>query len=132
MPIAADVNVGSRRRQAFSDGHHAYVGSALNSLFPRLRRHLRVDKPLRWHIDYLRQVASVVRIYYRLGTERIECETASRVAALDGAEAIPRFGSSDCRCASHLFRLPTGTELELGPGWVALDVDERDPLSALA
>ena len=42
-------------------------------------------------------------IAIRPGTDRRECETATTVAGLPGGtRPVPGFGSSDCRCRSHL------------------------------
>ena len=82
-----------------------YAGSAMNGLTARLARHQRSEKRLRWHIDYLLH-APGVRLLASLpfpGRKRLECPLARQVAAL-AEEEIPRFGSSDCRCPSHLFR----------------------------
>ena len=37
----------------FKKGTYVYVGSAMNSLESRLKRHLSDEKKMHWHIDYL-------------------------------------------------------------------------------
>lgn len=105
LHIAADVNVivGSLGEIHFSPGYYLYVGSAKRALTKRLDRHLRKNKTFHWHIDYLRNYAdSCVAIPIR-SSEPLEHKLA---AALQGIAdvSIPAFGSSDCGCATHLFR----------------------------
>ncbi len=83
-------------------GYYVYVGSAMRSLGPRIERHLRRRKKFHWHIDYLRQVAdSVVALPVRCSTRR-ECDMAVSLGSILDA-GPPGFGSSDCRCPTHLF-----------------------------
>lgn len=89
-------------------GWVAYVGSAHGpgGLRARLRRHLRPDKTLRWHIDALTAVAPVRAIWLDTSPERLECAWARAIAALpDVTVPLKGFGSSDCACESHLFAL---------------------------
>ncbi|MBC7237649.1 MAG: GIY-YIG nuclease family protein [Chloroflexi bacterium] len=108
LPVTQRIIVGRLGELHFPCGYYLYVGSALNGLHHRLRRHLRHDKPLRWHIDYLRREAEIIDIWYALGREHRECPWATALAAW--AEVKPhvaRFGASDCRCTTHLFYSPT-------------------------
>jgi Uri superfamily endonuclease len=87
----------------FSQGYYIYAGSALRNLNGRLKRHLRPEKRLHWHIDYLLMPSTVTQIWYSLGRDRLECAWNAIVASLPGAVPfIPGFGSSDCRCRTHL------------------------------
>lgn len=87
----------------FPPGYYIYSGSALGGLDGRLRRHLSSDKRLHWHIDYLLQYTKIIEIWYSINKERLECIWNGIVAALPGAAPyIPGFGSSDCRCCTHL------------------------------
>lgn len=89
-------------------GDYAYIGSAHGpgGLHARLSRHLRPDKKLHWHIDYLTAVAPITAIWWRAVPERLECIWVRKLAALSAAHVpMPGFGSSDCECESHLFRL---------------------------
>jgi Uri superfamily endonuclease len=85
----------------FKKGYYIYVGSALNSLESRMRRHLQKRKKLRWHVDYLLEKARVVDILYKETEEKLECEFARELA--ENFACIKGFGSSDCSCESHLF-----------------------------
>ena len=94
-------------------GRYAYVGSAHGpgGLKARVDRHLRAEKPLHWHIDYLTAALPVMHVITVVVTNgaRLECTWVKRLLALNGASApAPGFGSSDCRngCPAHLVRLP--------------------------
>jgi Uri superfamily endonuclease len=97
--------VGTLGQGAFPAGLYLYVGSAWGpgGLGARLGRHLRGDGATHWHIDYLRPWARPVALWTAPG-EHLECAWAQALADHPGARiAMPRFGASDCRCASHLF-----------------------------
>jgi Uri superfamily endonuclease len=100
-----NVNVGALGRLAFKKGLYAYVGSAQNGLEHRIRRHLRKGKRKFWHIDYLLDddAAKVVEVFLKQADKTEECMTAKVVG--ERGESIEGFGSSDCRCKSHLFRI---------------------------
>ncbi len=100
----AELEVGALGRQGFPAGYYLYVGSALAGLRNRLGRHLRPEKRIRWHIDYLLAAASLERILCCVANERLECRWAEKL--LDCGRwtaAAARFGASDCRCYTHLF-----------------------------
>jgi Uri superfamily endonuclease len=99
------IEVGRLGPLRLRPGLYAYVGSALGpgGLRARLEHHSRLAAAPRWHIDYLRRHAAVERIWFRYGTEKVECAWASAMLAMGGAVLAPGFGSSDCRCRSHLF-----------------------------
>ncbi len=99
---ARTITAGRRPRQRFAAGNYAYVGSALNGLRARLERHLREDKRLHWHVDYLLREAGIVDIVTCLSQERTECAIAAALA--ERFDAVAGVGASDCRCRSHLFR----------------------------
>lgn len=98
------LHVGRLGPMAFPPGYYLYVGSALRNLGHRLARHLRREKRVHWHIDVLLGQAWVEEIWYRPGRERLECAWARALADLPGMTPWGRrFGSSDCRCATHLY-----------------------------
>ena len=109
------IDVGRLGRFAFPAGYYVYTGSARRGLEARVARHLRKEKRLRWHVDYLLTRARVVEVKrYREG--RIsECELSRRVEGLPGSDVVaPGFGSSDCRCSTHLFHFRRNPARELG------------------
>ena len=86
----------------FKKGFYVYIGSAMNSLVPRLNRHLSDEKKMHWHIDYLLKSPDchIRDILFNISDKKIECDLAD-IISKDGEE-IPGFGCSDCSCSSHL------------------------------
>ena len=84
----------------FISGNYIYSGSARKNLLARVNRHLKRQKKLRWHIDYLLSAPAVDIVKVVISTLP-ECEL---VAAGGGRIIVPGFGASDCRsgCGSHL------------------------------
>jgi Uri superfamily endonuclease len=101
LPEEQTIAIGHRQTWCFPGGFYAYVGSAMGGLKPRLRRHLSDHKRLHWHIDYLLQKASIDSILLCETDERAECAIAQALS--HQFDSIPGFGSSDCKCRSHLF-----------------------------
>ena len=101
---SAPIQIGRLGLIIFQRGWYAYVGSACGpgGLAGRLGRHLRPEKKLRWHLDYLRVLAEPRRIWYSTAAERLEHAWAAALAS-GGARPIHGFGCSYCRCPSHLF-----------------------------
>jgi Uri superfamily endonuclease len=103
-----NICIGRRGRFRFPAGFYLYLGSALGpgGLGGRLERHFRAEKRLHWHIDYLLHTtgAHITQVWVMKGTVRHECNWACAAQQLPEASiVVPRFGSSDCGCASHLF-----------------------------
>ncbi len=97
---AVRLQIGRLGEFDFPAGEYVYTGSAKRNFEARIARHMRRDKALRWHIDYLldameARVTSVVR------TAHDECEMNQ---THPGVVLVPGFGASDCRkgCGSHL------------------------------
>ena len=86
-------------------GLYAYVGSAQSNLEQRIRRHLRKNKQLFWHIDYLLNdnATEISKVFVKNAARIEECALADALKA--EGEPVKRFGSSDCTCRSHLFRV---------------------------
>ncbi len=100
--------VGKLGELDFPRGYYMYCGSALGGLPARINRHLRPDKQLHWHIDHLLRFADVVEVWYISSDRRLECALCTEARALPGSDNIaPGFGSSDCRCPSHLLYFKT-------------------------
>jgi hypothetical protein len=53
LPEQQSTRVGSLGEIDFVPGWSAYVGSAMRGLRSRISRHLKRDKKIFWHIDYL-------------------------------------------------------------------------------
>ena len=59
------------RTHIFEPGYYLYTGSALNELVSRISRHIRLDKPCHWHIDYITQAGRVTGIFWDVGREKM-------------------------------------------------------------
>lgn len=96
------VAVGRLGTFTFPRGRYIYTGSARRNFEARIARHLRADKALRWHIDYL-LAAPGVSVVEVLRSSTDECPLNQSV---DGIVVVPGFGASDCRqgCGGHLKR----------------------------
>lgn len=99
------VNVGALGTVTFEKGLYAYVGSAQNSLEKRVERHLGRAKRKFWHIDYLLDSVGVkvLKVFWAEALKLEECQISRKIA--ERGIPIRGFGSSDCRCESHLFKL---------------------------
>ncbi len=110
MDIPEAIPVGRLGRRYFPAGVYAYAGSAFGpgGLKGRLNRHLNPSTSCRWHVDYLKERVRIVEIWWSQTPQNIEHRWAEALMAIRGA-ALPvaGFGSSDCRCRSHLVHFAT-------------------------
>ena len=99
------IEIGKLGQLKLLPGFYVYVGSAFGpgGIKARVGRHLRMEKTLRWHIDYLRQYTTPVEIWLAYEkhlehrwSERIDKTPTTRIP-------LAGFGSSDCNCPTHLF-----------------------------
>ena len=98
----SEIEIGKKLGKIqFRKGYYVYVGSAMNSLKSRIRRHLSHDKKLHWHIDYFLKRGEITEIVYNRSTRKIECELSQCLASK--SVGIEEFGCSDCACESHLY-----------------------------
>ena len=109
ISVAKDISVivGALGTKDFQEGLYVYVGSAQNNLEKRVKRHVGKAKRKFWHIDYLlnNRHAGVVRVFYKEAGKLQECRIAKRLCKV--ATPINGFGSSDCACKGHLFKIET-------------------------
>ena len=110
---ALEIQVGKLGLHEFPRGYYLYFGSALNGLDGRIQRHLRSGKSLRWHIDYLTSAAPVTEVWRIADDARWECVWARFAVRQAGvSEPVRGFGSSDCRCNTHLVRLTSRRKVD--------------------
>lgn len=115
----------------YKKGTYLYVGRARTGLKARIERHNRNQKKLHWHIDYLLQKAKIEAVWIRKNYFG-ECDTADEIRNIKPVEAkaIQGFGSSDCKCRSHLFHFPPGTRmlksLKKRIGFEKVKIDENN------
>jgi Uri superfamily endonuclease len=107
LQASTDLQIGCLGRIQFDSPFYLYFGSAFGpgGLQARIKHHLQPARRAHWHIDYLRPVAEVLSAWYSSDRERLECVWANVALAHRGVSLVPRFGSSDCRCRSHLLAL---------------------------
>lgn len=96
------IKIGAIGQIDFKKGYYIYIGSAMNALIPRIKRHLFNDKKLHWHVDYLLKDknTTIEEVFFNISERKIECKLAHSISkkGLD----IDKFGCSDCDCNSHL------------------------------
>jgi len=99
------VNIGSLGPKQFNKGQYAYVGSAQNNLEKRIKRHLKKTKKKFWHIDYLlsNKHAKIVKALWKNARKPEECRTSKELNK--HGKPMTNFGSSDCNCKAHLYRI---------------------------
>ena len=111
------LTIGHLGQQQFSSGFYIYAGSALGSggIQARVQRHLRYTraKAPHWHVDRLLAVGKIIEVWWKPGTQSLECTWAARLTTI-GSIHIPGFGASDCRCPGHLVRFKNRDEISAG------------------
>ncbi len=102
-----NVKTAGGKRFYLPEGVYVYVGSAFGKggISKRVLRHLKKNKPKRWHLDYITtterwEFLFCLPIYGR----RVECSVASLLGGSKDFEPVRGFGCSDCNCDAHLFR----------------------------
>ena len=99
------IEIGKLGEYFFQKGTYVYVGSAKRNIVKRIQRHKDIEKRLHWHFDYLRPFGIITKIITydeRLG----ECALAEKIRKIEhGTLPFKGFGSSDCKCYSHLIYL---------------------------
>ncbi|WP_042346633.1 GIY-YIG nuclease family protein [Bacillus massiliigorillae] len=105
LTLNEDINIaiGAKGFQQFTKGDYIYIGSAKKNILRRVERHYKLDKPLRWHLDYLRPYCTITKIQSYDHPEG-ECSLAATFAK-QGEVWIKHFGASDCKCNGHLIRV---------------------------
>jgi len=97
------LRVGKLGLITFWPGYYVYSGSALKNFIARISRHLKKEKRYHWHIDYFLEKGQILEIRTVDSKERLECVINQQIQTnVSPTNLIPRFGSSDCRCFSHL------------------------------
>ena len=105
------VRVGGLGEVNLKKGDYVYVGSAQRNLEKRVQRHLRKEKTLFWHVDYLLndEHARIEKVLFKQANKSAECGLAQELKRQ--GDLVLGFGCSDCRCRSHLFRLTVSFSL---------------------
>jgi len=95
------IQIGKLGKIDFMKGFYVYVGSAINRLESRINRHLREEKNIHWHIDFLLNSAEIINVFYKENSFKEECKISNEFKKK--LQSVKNFGSSDCKCKSHLF-----------------------------
>lgn len=106
--ISQTIIIGRLGKLKFNKGLYIYLGSARKNMLQRINRHLSNQKKKFWHIDFLLMSQGVKVKEVWIGSKS-EC-TMAQLFLENGAEYIRRFGSSDCRCLSHLIFVEKGID----------------------
>lgn len=103
------LSVGKLGLCSFPAGWYAYTGSALGpgGLAARIRHHTGIATRPHWHLDYLRPRGYLREIWYGQAPPYDEHRWATCLRSMPGSViVVPGFGSSDCRCETHLVYFP--------------------------
>jgi Uri superfamily endonuclease len=108
-----NIKIGRLGTFTFPAGQYIYTGSAKKNIEQRIARHLKKEKKVRWHIDYLTVHPSVQIIEVRR-SDKNECSLNKKTK---GTIAVPGFGASDCRkaCGSHLKFIAAKVDIKQQP-----------------
>lgn len=97
------IQAGKLGKLNFRAGYYLYTGSAKKNFAERIIRHIKKRKKRHWHLDYLSQHYKII-IVKKISEKRYsECHfhrLSSR--KFKGVVKVKNFGSSDCKCGSHL------------------------------
>lgn len=98
------IEIGALEEIKFDPGVYVYIGSAMNSLESRVQRHASGSKEnTHWHIDYFS--AEAEPLGFAAFTVDSDWECILSKAADQECTSIDGFGSSDCSCDAHLYRI---------------------------
>jgi sugar fermentation stimulation protein A len=96
-------NIGSLGEREFKKGYYIYVGSAMQALDKRIKRHLRKSKAVRWHLDHISpECMKIEKVYPIRRQDRIE-EALARSLLEICDDYVMDFGASDSGLPSHFF-----------------------------
>ena len=77
----------------------------MGNLEKRIQRHLKRNKKKHWHLDFITTSEPFEPLEVWIFREKkFECELAELLSK-NGNESVSGFGSTDCSCKSHLFKL---------------------------
>jgi Uri superfamily endonuclease len=109
LPRPSTIKIGSLASTRLKAGWYAYVGSAWGSggVLRRTDRHKRCEKKKHWHIDYIREYAEIIEIWFSHVDATFEHNWSKHLARLEWVEVpLANCGSMDCHqnCPTHFFR----------------------------
>jgi Uri superfamily endonuclease len=107
------LQIGALGKCHLRPGWYVYTGSARRGLRQRVSRHLRSAKRYHWHVDYLLAIADKVEAFVTINPSFGECQLHGSLHG--GSVEVPGFGSSDCKCLSHLSYFTKKPAIKLTP-----------------
>jgi Uri superfamily endonuclease len=104
LSVRKNILTGKLGLFSFPKGFYIYIGSAsgLGGIRGRLKHHFNISVKPHWHIDYLRKEADLVNVFYINSPKELEHALAAKLQTIFNIPIL-KFGSSDCKCNSHLF-----------------------------
>ena len=117
------IQVGKLGEFMFRPGYYCYIGSAFGpgGLRARVNRHILKNKKKKWHIDYIREEVSLFKIWYSIKPIKLECSTVKHFNKIGCIFPVKGFGSSDCKCLSHLVQLKSLPDLSQFKNYQSID-----------
>ena len=128
---ARTLRVGRLGDMPLRPGTYAYVGSAFGSggVRARVERHHRGTTAPHWHIDYLRPMGRLRRVWHTYDAVRRECAWAEALRSLPEARTpLAGFGASDCDCVAHLMHWSTVPALAAFRERLLADTEAHAPI----
>ncbi len=117
------LNVGALGKRRFEKGVYLYVGSAMNSLEKRVKRHIKKEKKKRWHIDYLTTVEDVeIEGAYVFREKRIEEKLSEALSEI--CKSVDGFGASDMKNVKSNLYLSNEDAKKVIQDWGGSEFDE--------
>jgi Uri superfamily endonuclease len=107
LKAGTHVSIGRLGIHPLKKGHYLYTGSAMGpgGLNARLGHHRAVTETPHWHVDYLRRICRIRKIWFLEGSENMEHQWSDYLSKQAGSVIpIPGFGSSDCTCPDPWIR----------------------------
>lgn len=108
------------------NGRFCYIGSARGKggLESRIGRHIDLYKGKKdvrhWHIDYVLPRCDLIGYCYGKTSKDKECELGKK---MNYTMVFDGFGSSDCDCKSHLFKVTSWNKEEFKKSFERCDLD---------
>lgn len=102
------IKIGKLGTYYFPKGNYVYVGSGMNNIEKRVARHKSKQKKNHWHIDYLLNHARITNTIMIPAIKKNECEISKLIST---KETVRKFGSTDCKCRTHLHYFKTKEEM---------------------
>jgi Uri superfamily endonuclease len=105
-PACRPVVIGKLGTLKVKPGFYVYVGSAFGpgGLLARIGPHRNNTGCPHWHMDYLGKYLGLDEIWYTCDAAHREHQWVKVLSKARGAMVpLAGFGSSDCRCKSHLY-----------------------------